>query len=68
MFSRVRMSKDKVRTKVSCWSVGMIYDPRELPGVSTTGLGIGWGVTIGDKFKEGTIRRQVPRKVSYTSK
>jgi hypothetical protein len=44
-FSRVRMSEDKVRSKDSCWSVGTIYDPRELPGVSTTGPGIGWGVT-----------------------
>jgi hypothetical protein len=41
----VRMSEDKVRTKDSCWSVGTIYDPRELPGVSTTGPGIGRGVT-----------------------
>jgi hypothetical protein len=24
-----------MRTKGSCWSVGTIYDPRELPGVST---------------------------------
>jgi hypothetical protein len=39
------MSEDKVRTKDSCWSVGTIYDPRELPGVSTTGPGIGRGVT-----------------------
>jgi hypothetical protein len=36
-----------VRTKDSCWSVGTIYDPRELPGVSTAGPGIGWGVTSG---------------------
>jgi hypothetical protein len=36
-----------VRTKDSCWYVGTIYDPRELPGVSTAGPGIGWGVTIG---------------------
>jgi hypothetical protein len=36
-----------VRTKDSCWSVGTIYDPRELPGVSTTGPGIGRGVTSG---------------------
>jgi hypothetical protein len=35
------MSEDKVRTKDSCWSVGTIYDPRELPGVSTAGPGIG---------------------------
>jgi hypothetical protein len=35
-----------VRTKDSCWSVGMIYDPRELPGVSTVGPGIGRGVTV----------------------
>jgi hypothetical protein len=41
------MSEDKVRTKDSCWSVGTIYDPRELSGVSTAGLGIGWGVTNG---------------------
>jgi hypothetical protein len=34
------MSEDKVRTKHSCWSVGTIYDPRELPGVSTTSLGV----------------------------
>jgi hypothetical protein len=34
-----------VRTKDSCWSVGTIYDPRELPGVSTADPGIGRGVT-----------------------
>jgi hypothetical protein len=38
--SRVCMSEDKVRTKDSCWSMGMIYDPRGLPGVSTAGLGV----------------------------
>jgi hypothetical protein len=41
------MSEDKVRTKDSCWSVGTIYDPSELPGVSTAGPRIGWGVTSG---------------------
>jgi hypothetical protein len=35
--------KDKVRTKDSCWSVRTIYDPRELPGVSTAGPRIGRG-------------------------
>jgi hypothetical protein len=40
------MSEDKVRTKDPCWSVGMIYDPRELLGVSTVGLEIGRGVTV----------------------
>jgi hypothetical protein len=40
MFSRVRMSEDKVHIKDSCWSMGTIYDPRELPGVSTTGPGL----------------------------
>jgi hypothetical protein len=35
-----------VRTKDSCWSVGTIYDPRELPGVSTAGPVIGRGVTM----------------------
>jgi hypothetical protein len=44
-FSRVRMSEDKMRIKDSSWSAGMIYDPRELPGVSTAGPGIGRGVT-----------------------
>jgi hypothetical protein len=27
------MSEDKVRTKDSCWSIGMIYDPKELPEI-----------------------------------
>jgi hypothetical protein len=36
-----------VRTKDSCWSVWMIYDPRELPGVSIAGPGIGRDVTSG---------------------
>ena len=44
-FSWVHMREDKVCTKDSCWSVGTIYDPRELPGVSTAGPGIGRGVT-----------------------
>jgi hypothetical protein len=43
------MSKDKVRTKELCWSVGTIYDSSELPGVSTAGPGIGRGVTSGIK-------------------
>jgi hypothetical protein len=38
------MSEDKVRTKDSCWSVGTIYDPRELPGVSTGDPG--WDVVL----------------------
>jgi hypothetical protein len=36
-----------VRTKDLCWSMGSIYDSRNLPGVSITGPGIGWGVTSG---------------------
>jgi hypothetical protein len=43
------MSEDKVRTKGSCRYVGIIYHPRELPGVSTVGPGIRWGVTSGIK-------------------
>jgi hypothetical protein len=39
------MSEDKVHTKDSCWSLGTIYDPRELPGVSIAGPGIRRGVT-----------------------
>jgi hypothetical protein len=41
------MSEDKVRTKDSCWSVGTLSNPRELPGVSIAGPGIGRGVTSG---------------------
>jgi hypothetical protein len=37
-FYRVCMSEDKVCTKDPCWSVGTIYDPRELAGVSTAGI------------------------------
>jgi hypothetical protein len=29
-----------VHTKDPCWSLGTIYDPRELPGVGTAGLGV----------------------------
>jgi hypothetical protein len=36
-----------VHIKDPCWSVETIYDPRELPGVSTVGPGIGRGVTSG---------------------
>jgi hypothetical protein len=34
------MSEDKVRTKDSCWSVGTIYDLKELPRVSTADPGV----------------------------
>jgi hypothetical protein len=36
-----------VRTKDSCWSMGTIYDSRELTGVSIADLGIVRGVTSG---------------------
>jgi hypothetical protein len=36
----VRMSEDKVSTKDLCWSVGMIYGLRGLPGVSIVGPGV----------------------------
>jgi hypothetical protein len=39
-----------VRTKDPCWSVGTIYDPTELPGVSTAGPRIERGVTIVDQL------------------
>jgi hypothetical protein len=35
------MSEDKVHTKDLCWSMGTIYDLRELPKVSTAGPGVG---------------------------
>jgi hypothetical protein len=37
---RVRMSEDKVHTKDSCWSMGIVFDPRGLPGVSTADPGV----------------------------
>jgi hypothetical protein len=40
-----------VRTKDSCWFVATIYDLSEMPGVSTTGPGIGRGVTLKHSFK-----------------
>jgi hypothetical protein len=54
------MSEDKVRTKDSCWSVGTIYDPRELPGVSTVGPGFGQGVTV-EKLYNFVASRQEDR-------
>jgi hypothetical protein len=45
-FSWICMSDDKVRTKDTCWSVGTIYDPKELPGVSIIGPGVDGGVTV----------------------
>jgi hypothetical protein len=36
-----------VCTKDPFWSVGTIYDPREMPGVSIADVGIGWGVKSG---------------------
>jgi hypothetical protein len=36
-----------VRIKDSCWSVGTIYDPRQLSGVSTAGSGLDEGGTSG---------------------
>jgi hypothetical protein len=38
-----------VCTKDLCWSVGTIYDSRELSGVITVGSGIGRGVTFGEE-------------------
>jgi hypothetical protein len=46
-----RMSEDKVCTKDLCWSVGTIYDPRELLGLSTAGPEIRHGVTTGRPYR-----------------
>ena len=45
-----------MRTKDSCWSVGTIYDPSELSGVSTAGPGIGQGDTFCGEDKGHTTR------------
>jgi hypothetical protein len=34
------MSENKVRKKDLCWSVGMVYDPKGLPGVTIVGSGV----------------------------
>jgi hypothetical protein len=34
------MSEVKLRTEDLCWSMGLVYGPRGLSGVSTTGLGV----------------------------
>jgi hypothetical protein len=44
------MTEDKVCTNDPCWSVGIIYDPSDLPGVSTAGPGIGQGVTLTERL------------------
>jgi hypothetical protein len=43
----VRMSEDKVHTKRPELVYWIIYDPREMPGVSIAGPEIGRGVTSG---------------------
>jgi hypothetical protein len=43
-----------VRTKDPCWSVGTIYDPRELPGVSTADLGLDVVLHHGSWVKRAT--------------
>jgi hypothetical protein len=43
------MSKDKVYTKDSCWSVWMVYDPRGLPGVrgeNGSGIPVGYRIRV----------------------
>jgi hypothetical protein len=55
----VRMSEDKVRTKYSCCLWGTIYNPRELPGVSTVGPGIGRGVTVEMNGKSRSVGKWV---------
>jgi hypothetical protein len=52
------MSEDKVHVKGSCWFVGMFYDPRGLPGVSTVGPRV-YGVLQGrrEEFHKMAICR-----------
>jgi hypothetical protein len=54
-----------VRTKDLCWSVGTINDPRELPGVSTAGPGIGRGVTGELPLDKAEARRLAWRAKSF---
>jgi hypothetical protein len=59
-----------VRTKDTCCSMGTIYDPRELPGVSTASPGIGRGVTSGMRTDAHAVARYqawLMRSVIYGS-
>jgi hypothetical protein len=68
------MSEDKVRTKVTCWYVGMIFGPRELLGVITAVLGVDgvlqarggqrwlWLVVVGYDVYGMSMRRKVVKK------
>jgi hypothetical protein len=62
------MSEDKVCTKDSCWSVGTIYDPRELPRVSTAGPGIGRGVTLEPRPKGVRTRNLATQTKTFRSR
>jgi hypothetical protein len=42
-------SEDKVSTKDPCWSLGIIYDARDLSGVSTAGSGVDGVLQVGMK-------------------
>jgi hypothetical protein len=56
-----------VRTKDLCWSMGTIYNPRELPEVSTTGLGVDGVLHIGlikihkCYIRHGTHKHTLPK-------
>jgi hypothetical protein len=67
-FSRVRISEDKVRTKDLCCFVGMIYDPREQPGVSTVGPRIVRGVTSGIRADPSIRPRKQKLRKIYNDK
>jgi hypothetical protein len=43
---------DRSAHKNPCWFVGMIYDPRGLPGVSTAGLGVDGVLQGAEKGRE----------------
>jgi hypothetical protein len=52
--------------KDSCWSVGTIYDPIELPGVSIAGPGIWTWCNRGDLRVGPTGHRERERRGNWT--
>jgi hypothetical protein len=54
--SQMRMSEDKVRTKDSGWSVGMVYNHKGLPGLSTIGLGVDGVLQLGSLMTDHRLQ------------
>jgi hypothetical protein len=56
---------DKVHTKDSCWTVGTIYDIREVSGVSTVGPGVNGVLQVVSEPTLAVSRACVGQGVGY---